>query len=55
MKNNLGYAANPNNVRKVLTDIIKDYKSGNLKYESNFEIDQYSVKKLTDKLIACFQ
>lgn len=55
IENNLGYAASPDNVTEVLLKIIDDYKAGQLEFDSSFNIDQYSIPRLTDKLIDCLK
>lgn len=53
--NNLGYAASSDNITEILLKIIADYKTNNLDYNSSFDIDQYSLPRLTDKLVECLK
>lgn len=49
--NRLGYAAFPGNIAQILDQIIKDYKEDKLQFNSNFDIEKFSVPRLTDKLV----
>ena len=50
VKNKLGYAANPSTIYETLKLIFEDFKSNNLELNSSFDVEQYSIKQLTNKI-----
>ncbi len=56
LQNNLGYWIDPNNTLSCIKQIIDKYNNKeHLNWNSNFNIDEFSVKYLSKKIVACIE